>query len=259
MFDFAANQTVDAVEVVPEEFRHIYEEKDGAFSIAAAYAPLTGLASGLTKSLNAARAEAKTAKASKVDLSALKDYGDNVETIATTVQEKLAELNAQLKSGANFDPEKVRKEIAAGFTGQLSAKDAELATMTASLEHHLIVSEATRAITEAKGVPELLMPAIARQVKVQKVGARFVVTVVDEDGDARISATSGHPMTIADVVKELKTSPTYGRAFESEVASGGGKQPVQQTGRATAPAVRQVGGQKSSLDKISAGLTKRGS
>lgn len=256
-FDFAANTTVDDPQLVPEAFRPIYVEKDGAHTIAENYLPLAHLASGLQKSLAASRAEAKIAKAKgTIDLSALAEYGDTPVTIAEKVKTQIADLTEQLSKGLKLDPEKIKAEVAATFTTQLKDKDTQLTAMGTTLSRHLISAEATRAIAAEKGVPELLMPHINSQVKVVRNGEEYSVAVVDKDGDARISGVTGQPMTIVDLVKEMKATTVFGRAFESTVAAGGGARPGPGTRTPTSQRAA-TDGALTPLQMIEAGLNAR--
>ena len=53
--------------------------------------------------------------------------------------------------------------------------------------------------------------------------------LVDANGTPRINA-KGEPLTIKDVVAEMRASDTFGRAFEGSGASGGGTPPKTQSG-----------------------------
>lgn len=250
-FDFAANQSVDAIDVVPEPFRGAYVERDGAFHIADTHKPFTDLAAGLAKSLKASREDVKRAKASNVDLAPLTEFGATPTEIAEKIKTQLADLNEKVSKGMKIDPEKLRLEIKTGFDQQLTAKDQEIQGMQATLHRHLVASEAVRAIAAAKGVPELLMPHINSQVKVLRDGQEYKVAVVDRDGDARISSVTGQPMSIVDLISEMKSNSVFGRAFESEAPAGGGARPAAQ-GRPQ-PA-RMATGELSPLQQIEAGL-----
>ena len=256
-FDFAANAEVDDVQLVPEQFRGAYVQNGDKFVIADPYKPFTSLVSGLTGSLKASRAEAKIAKgAAKVDLTPLAAFGTTPVEIAEKVSAQIEDLTAKLNSGQKLDPEKMRADIAKGFQTQLAERDQTIASMNKSLNVHLVSSEATRAIADNKGVPDLLMPHIERQVKVIVENGTYKSVVVDKDGDTRISGATGQPMTIAELVKEMKATTTFGRAFESEAAQGTGTRPGVKTPVA---GQRATGAALTSLQKIEAGLNTRGS
>jgi len=64
-----------------------------------------------------------------------------------------------------------------------------------------------------------------------KVDAEFNVQVVDDKGDPRVNG-KGEPLTIADLVAEMRGSEVFGRAFEVSGQSGSGKQPGNGAGGA---------------------------
>lgn len=258
-FDFAANQEVADVQLVPEPFRPAYVK--GAtdadpWTLNPTYKPFTDLASGLTTSLKASRLEAKAAKASAkpVDMAPLADYGTSPDEIALKVKATIEDLTTKLNAGEKLDPAKMKADIAKGFMTQIAERDATIVSMNTSLNTHLISAEATRAIADLKGVPDLLLPHIEKQVKVINDKGTFKSVVVDKDGDTRLSGATGLPMTIAELVKEMKATTVFGRAFESESATGTGaragvmKTPV----KAGATTTERV---LSPLEKIEAGLT----
>ena len=253
-FDFSANETVDDLQLIPAQFQPFYVEKDGSHTIADQFKPLTTLTSGLAKSLKASRLEAKNAKGATVDLSVLSEFGATPAEIAEKFNLTLADLNDKLAKGVKLDPDKIRAELSRGYDTKLAEKDLSLKSMEGTLTKYLVTSEATRAVAEFRGVPELLMPHISASVRVVADGSGgFRAMVVDSDGDARVSSVTGQPMTISDLVKEMKSSPVFGRAFESEAPQGGGARP----GGPKAPVLRAPAAAMSSIDKIRAGLNSR--
>jgi len=253
MFDFAANTEVDTLDGVPENFRVFYiEGGEGGYKLnsedpatSAAVASITGLA----KSLGAARADAKK---NKVDLSALSEYGSDPTAIAESVQARMEELNAQIKAGgkAKIDVDKIKAELAAAHAAENEKRDARETALQNQLYGMLVTSEATKAITDNKGIPELLMPFVKDQVQVVEQDGKLNAYVVDEEGSQRYSGTTGSPMTINELVVEMKGQKQFGRVFESEAPSGPGTPP---NNRRQTP---KVDSDASPTDKIAAGLAK---
>jgi hypothetical protein len=255
-FEFAQNQEVDSLDKVPEQFRGIYAEEGGKFKLSAVFGGVATAVDGLNKSLKAARKDAETARKGKVDLTPFGAIGQlvglegddavNPDALRTAVERVISES----KDGkVNWD--KMKKSLEAGFQTQLTAKDAELGTMSKSLQKYLVSTAAVQAIASHKGVPDLLLPHIANRTKVIKEGEDYVVRVIDESGDPR-GNTSGGFMTVEDLVKEMKASPVFGRAFESDGQSGSGTPP---NGGTRKPAPQQ--GQLSANDRIKKGLEAR--
>lgn len=245
-FNFEQNQTVDSLDKVPEDFRPFYAEADGKFKLDDKFKKASTAIDGLNKTT-------KTLRSGTKDLTTLvekyKALGDSPEAI----QQKIEELNTALSSKEKINPEKIKEEITKQFKGQLDEKDAKIGKKDKAIHKYLVTSQATTAIAEAKGVPELLLPHIERQVKVVEEGDDYKVVVVDAAGDTRYGA-AGQPLTIAELVTNMKGDKVYGRAFEAESNGGGGS---NAGGAQRKVQTQQKEQPKSSLDKISAGLAKR--
>lgn len=244
----------DSLDAVPEQFRPLYAQgQDGKFIVNEAFNGVVGAVTGLNTSLKAARLEAKNKTA--VDLTPLAEFGADPAAIKTAIDAKLQELQeAATKGGgdAKANLEKIKGDLAKGHSDAMTVVNAKVEAYKGQLYGLLVENSATAAVAEAKGVPELLLPFIKQQVKVVEENGEFKVYVVDGAGDQRYSGVTGSPMTIKELVAEMKANAKYGRLFESEQQlGGGGKKP----GVNTPP--RQQGKELSSVDKINAGLAAR--
>lgn len=229
-FEFAKNTEVEDVSKVPEPFRGLYVQGEGGkYKLTETYAGVATAIDGLNKSLKAARRDADDAKKNRPDLSGFNAVGQlvglegdeavNPESLKVAIEKVITES----KDGkVNWD--KMKRDLETGFNSKIQAKDGELQVMSKSLQKYLVTTAAVQAIAGHKGVPDLLLPHIAAKTKVVKEGDDYVVRVVDESGDPRGNASGGF-MTVEDLVKEMKASPVFGRAFESEAASGTGTRP----------------------------------
>ncbi|USN14470.1 hypothetical protein DONNERLITTCHEN_00700 [Janthinobacterium phage vB_JliS-Donnerlittchen] len=255
-FEFAKNTTVDTLDKVPEQFRGMYAEGDGGYVLNDAFKGTASAVDGLNKSLKAARRDADEAKRNRPDITGFAQVGQLLgldgddATSPETLRQAVERVIGESKDGkVNWD--KMKKDLERGFQTQLQGKDGELQTMSKTLQKYLVTTAAVQAIAGQKGVPELLLPHIQAKTKVIKEGDEYVVRVVDETGDPRGNASGGF-MTVEDLVKEMKASPTFGRAFESEAPAGSGVKPG---------ATQQKPGQQrrelSPTEKIAAGLAKR--
>lgn len=254
-FEFLKNPTVDTLDKVPEQFRGFYSASDSGFALSDSFKATAGAVDGLNKSLKAARRDADEAKRNRPDMTAYASVGQllglegddaaSADALKTAVERVIAES----KDGkVNWD--KMKSDLSKGFSTQLAAKDGELATMGKSLQKYLVTTAAVQALSAHKGSTELLLPHIQSKTKVIKEGDDYVVRVVDDAGDPR-GNTSGGFMTVEDLVKELKASPTFGRAFDGEAPAGSGVRP-NSTGKPV-----QQRANMSPIDKIAAGLAKR--
>lgn len=242
---------VDSLDKVPEQFRGIYAEGEGGkFVVNQSYKGVAEAVTGLNRSLKAARLEAK---ANKVDLTPLSEYGNSPDEIKTNISTKLKELQDQLAQGADakLNLDKVRSDLAAAHAKDLDKANVRTQALQTQLYGLLVENAATAAVAELKGVPELLLPFIKNQVKVVEQDGEFKVFVVDAQGDQRYSGVTGQPMTIKELVAEMKGNEKYGRLFESEAPAGGGMPP-----RGGGQPPKPTGKVLSANDKIAAGLAK---
>jgi len=250
-FEFAP---VEALDKVPEQFRGIYIEGDGdnagKFVVADAHKGVAEAISGFNKSNKALRDEVKAAKGSKVDLSPLAEYGDSPETIAEKVKEALAAASDGKSQDVSKAVEAAKQAMKDGFVKEAEKHTTRNTALQNQLYGLLVSAEATSAIAESKGVPELLMPFVKNQVKVVEEAGEFKVQVIDAAGEIRYGAT-GSQMTIKELIAEMKSNEKYGRLFESELPPGGGMRPGSGNQSPRAP-----GTTKSANEKIAAGLLK---
>lgn len=250
--EFEFPDSIESTDKIPAQFRPLYvEDSDGSYKLGENYSGVREAVNGLNKSLKAARAEAKAAKGKQVDLSSLSEFGESVEDIRNNITAKLQELQEQAAKGKDFDPEKIKADLAKGFTKEREQLTTRNEALQGQLYKLLVQNEATSAISEAKGVPDLLMPFVAKQTKTVEEDGQFKVYVTDESGDVRYSGVTGAPMSIKELVGEMKADAKYGRLFESDTPSGGGTPPGAP--RRPAPANKPM----TANERIAAGLNRR--
>lgn len=243
---------VDSIDKVPEQFRGIYKQgDDGQFVVDDNHKGVVDAVLGLNRSLKAARAEAKAK--TPVDLSPLADFGATPEEIKANISTKLQELQDELAKGgeAKLNLDKVRQELADAHAKDLKKAGVRAEALQNQLYTLLVENAATAAAVGLRGDPELLLPFIKNQVKVVEQDGEFKVFVVDAQGDQRYSGITGQPMTIKELVAEMKANEKFERLFESEAPTGGGMRPG--SGQVTP---RPQGQQLSATEKIAAGLGK---
>lgn len=255
-FEFLKNPTVESIDKVPEQFRGLYAEGEGGYVLNEGFKGTAQAIDGLNKSLRAARRDADEAKRNRPDLSGFTQVGQLLglegedATSPETLKQAVERVISESKDG-KVNWEKMKRDLERGFNSKLESKDTEIQTMSKSLQKYLVTTAAVQSIASNKGEPDLLLPHIQAKTKVVKEGDEYVVRVVDESGDPRGNASGGF-MTVEDLVKEMKASPVFGRAFESEAPSGTGVRP-NSTNRGPAPQGKEM----SPTEKIAAGLAKR--
>jgi hypothetical protein len=117
--------------------------------------------------------------------------------------------------------DKLRTQMNDKHDLDLKGKDETIGSLKKRLETELIDKTAVSAIAAAKGSPDLLLPHVQRHVKVDD---DFNVVVVNAKGEPRVNG-KGEPLSIADLIEEMKTNETFGRAFEGSGHSGSGMRP----------------------------------
>ncbi len=259
-FDFATNSTVDSLDGVPEQFRAVFEEKDGKYTVGEPYKGIADAVSGLSKALNAERKQHGDVKKLKDVGTAVKDaLGDLGITTLEEAKAKFTELSATLAEKGKVDPAKIRQEIEQTFAAEKTGLVTKNEKMASTLSRYLVDSEANAQLNAAKGNAKLLLPVIKASTKVVEDGEDYVVRVLDAAGDYRGDGKGGF-MTVADLVAELKNSADYKVAFASDAPLGGGEKNRQgQPSRTTQQREqqREANANKSPQDLISAGLKSR--
>ncbi len=219
----ALKLTVDKLEDVAESIRPLYAEKDGKFFLDVDGIEDTG---PLKKSIAEERKARKVLEDKMKTWEKLGKTPDEIQELAAAVakaeEEKLEHAGewTQLKAQMNTKHDADLKALQA----KLDAKDGEIKSRQRSLESLLVETQATAAIAAAKGVPALLLPLVQRFVKVDEIDGRLVTKIVDSQGGARVNG-KGEPLTVTDLINEMKSSDDLGRAFESSGNSGSGSGP----------------------------------
>jgi hypothetical protein len=224
-FDFGKSTKVASLDSVPEQFRALYKEVEGeGFVLDSEDPKVAGAVSaiaGLNKALRAARADARSK--TPIDLSPLSEYGADPEEIAEAIRAKLDE--AAKAKGPGIDLEKIKADLARTHAGELEKERKRAEALQGQLYKVLVENAARQEIATQKGDADLLMPFVKERVTVSEDGGEFRVHVVDGTGDARYSGVTGSPMTLRELVAEMKADKRYGRLFESDAPDGGGTPP----------------------------------
>lgn len=273
-WDFIANASVDVIDIVPENIRGYYEEDKaaGKYVLKPDIKPLAEAYTGANKKLKTVGLQRQEDNKKDATRRAILDQvtatltevgweiGDDFTKLPEIVKTKVTELLDQVKGGkevrTNLDA--IKKDFDKRVLDVTTKKDGELAKMRGSLESYMIDSAAAQALAEAgtvEGGVDLVLPMVRKFSKV--VGSEdgtYTVKVVDAEGNERLN-NKAEPMNIKDLVSEMKTK--YPMAFKSAAPNGGGKPPGSGKINAGQPPARREA-EKSSVDKISAGLANLG-
>ena len=235
-FDLNPNGAFDTIDLVPEQFRPIYAEDpaDKKFKISSTMKSIAEAITGLNGALKNER-KISTALKGQKDVAAVIKETLGFDTI-DEAKARLDELNGIIAEKSKVDPAKIKADIEKTFDTERQNLKGANAKMQGTLEKYLVNADATAALANAKGNVKLLLPIIQGQTVVVADGDEYVVRIKDPTGDYRGNGAGGF-MTVADLVKEMKSSTDYGVAFESDAAKGGGKplgqQRTQQTQQRT--------------------------
>ncbi len=216
MFDFPTS--VEALDAVPEGYRALYAEKDGAFVLDEALAKRLDV-SGLTSALDKERRAARDAER---QLKAWAALGRAPEELAELAAAQDAALAREAARKGEWD--KVEAQIAARHAADLAAKDAALSRTRQALERQLVDAAATAEIAAQRGAAALLLPHLRGALRVVEDGDGFAVRVVGEDGAPRLDAQC-NPLSVKALVAEMRQSETFARAFDGAGITGSGTPP----------------------------------
>lgn len=181
----------------------------------------------LRRNLEAAR---RSERAMKQQVEAWEKLGLSQEDI-TALKEKAAK-EAELEAERKGEWEKLKGQMNEKHLQELKKKDLDIeaergnsAKLKGQIERFLVDAKATAAIAAAEGEPELLLPLVKRFIKVeQDENGEFSTSIVDDKGGPRVNG-KGDPLTIEELLAEMKSSEKLGRAFKASGSSGGGSPP----------------------------------
>lgn len=147
--------------------------------------------------------------------------GDFALIPALNRQQVTADFTAQI-DGLKTTQEKLQGELAA--FQQLAPTPDELTGQLTDLRQrgdgYFKESVAATAIAQAKGSIPLLLPHLQDNLQVTENAGEIFLQVI-MDGKPRLR-DSGEAFTVNDLLGEMKTSPTFARAFDGGGIAGGG-------------------------------------
>lgn len=209
----ALKLNVDSLEGIDENHRALYVADGDKFKLA-----VDGI-EDTTVLKDTLRKERKRADDAEKQKKAWERSGKTPEEIQELLEAHEARQLSESERKGEW--EKLRTQMNDKHALDLKAKDETIGQMKKRLEAELIDAKAVSAIAAAKGSPDLLLPHVQRHVKVDD---DFNVVVVDGKGDPRVNG-KGEPLSISDLIEEMKANETFGRAFEGSGHSGSGTRP----------------------------------
>lgn len=225
----ALKAIVDATEHagLADHFKSEYVERDGKFFLDVTSVDgyeldnVAGLKTTLGKEMTTRKELEKT-------VVKFKDIDPQKAREALAKLEELEQIDPSkdIDKIANTKFEAAKSQLIKKHGEELDAEKGRSGKYRNKIEKLMVDNVATAAVANAKGSIELLLPHIQKSTRVVEDGDDFKVEVIDKDGNVRIGDSKGQPMTISELVAEMRNSDTFGRAFEGDGQTGTGKKPT---------------------------------
>ena len=258
MDPFKFDDSYEDADDIPTQFRNLYTGGEAGHTFdAERYSGVRDAHVGLTKALKNARAAEKGNI--KKYIAPLADFGETPEDIVTAFEARLqaaqdAQKTAETSGNEDFTRrlEKARTELVDQQKGVVTQKDDVILGLRSQLENTLGEQAALSALSGKAVDPDLALPFVLKQLRpVEGDDGRLRMVVVDGEGDPRLDPVTQQPVTIGDLVTEMRDSEKFARLFHSDAPTGGG----------TAPPARPTGARNvqrtlTSAEKIALGLRK---
>lgn len=161
-------------------------------------------------------------EAAREALKKVKEFGD------LDPEKKLAEAKKIFEQQLEDKYANLQKQLDAKHKSEIDGATKKIGSLNTKLQKTMIHEAALRAISDEKGVAELLLPVVTSRARVKEIDNEdYIVEILDDRGNPRISPSSGStaPMTLGELVKELKSNEKFGRAFDGTGQTGTGAQP----------------------------------
>lgn len=209
---------VDSLDAIPETARDFYkQDADGKRYLLDA----EGIAAGddlgeLKRALEREKAERR-----KFARLAEERGGIDPEEYKALRAEKDERERHEAEKKGQFDKLLAQKDEV--YKREKEALEAERSAALAAVQEYVVDAQANAAIASFKGKPKLLLPLVRAQLKAVKgEDGKYRVAVLDSDGEERRNPKTNAPMSVAELVAEMKADPEFGGAFEASGATGGG-------------------------------------
>ena len=207
-----------------DSLHDMYEEKDGAFHLVppegftstADLEDTAGLKSALTKTRDEKREAGRKYKALQEKFAGF----DLDEYEKLKGQETDAET-AKLEAAGEWD--KIKDQMVSQHATETASDKKENARLTKQIEKLQIDSKVTEAITKAGGNVALLKRIVRSRLQLNTED--FSTTVLDDDEKTPKVDGDGNPVSIDDLISEMRKSDTYAGAFKASKQSGSGSDP----------------------------------
>jgi len=136
----------------------------------------------------------------------------------------------KLTKAGEFD--KLRQKLVDEHTKELgkekertAALEVEVENLKKELQQTIIRNEIASAASVAKALnPKLVEMAVMSQVRIEEIdGVGKVIRVIEPDGTPRINIKTGKPLTILELMEDMRQSEEYAMLFAGGVSGAGSK------------------------------------
>ncbi len=161
--------------------------------------------------------EAKAAKAR------LKDYeGIDPETARTALQERQEAERRKEEEKGNWKA--LETQLIEKYEGIVKTERTEREKVRTAMEQYLIDSAAVSELAKHSDSPKVLLPHVKAVMQVREEEGRYQARVINpETGNVRIGKGEGStPMTLAELIEEMKQDKEFAPLFRGTGSSGGG-------------------------------------
>jgi hypothetical protein len=142
---------------------------------------------------------------------------DKIKSLAQQASE--AEQKIKDAQAASTDVNAVREALGK----EVSSRDEKINKLLSEKKDAKVRSTVKRALTEAKGDADLLMPHITSRIKSELNDAGdVVITVLDEKGGPMLVGSEAKPASVKDLLETMKKNTSFAKAFAASGISGSG-------------------------------------
>lgn len=213
----ALKQKYKKQEDIPENSRHLFEEKNGEWVF-------TGVEMEDTSALKAAYERVKAAeKALRSRFGNLPEDLDAEQIIALLEEKKQREEEGAKKAG-EFD--KLKEQLVQQHQKELAKTTERAAGLEKAIQKLVLDNAVMRTFEDMKDdirSPELLRPHVLNALRVTEVQPfTFQVEVLGEDGQPRIGDSKGVLLSPKQLVEEMRAKDAFAPAFNAPKSSGSG-------------------------------------
>lgn len=221
---------VEDINQVDENLRGHYKQTDQGFVLDVQ--PTNGYSLENVAALKSALGkERATAQELSRKIGAFASLGD---LDPSDISQRLEELEKLKQLDPNKEADKlaeakfksVQEQMTSKFTKELTSSKTEAEKYKNELKKLKVDDAARQAIIAAGGddtTAMIMMPHVKARLSLQETENGFMTQVLDLNGHPAIADTAGTPMSVQQLVEEMRSEPSWAKVFPGRNRSGGGR------------------------------------